>query len=272
MTTNKNIEDITKQLENGVKAVFESERYKEYLDCMSKFYDYSANNCMLIYMQMPTATLIAGYNTWKNKFDRQVRKGEKAIKILAPMPHKIERENDRGEIEEIRWMTFRAVSVFDVSQTEGKELPKGCCQKLTADFNGYNEIIDKLKKVSEVPVLFAEITTGANGYYSHVENNIRIKDGMSEAQTVKTLIHEIAHSILHKKDGEEEKASRNTKEVQAESVAYIVSNYLGLDTAEYSFGYVAGWSDGQDVKELTASMEVIKKTAKQIIDGLAEIN
>lgn len=272
MTTNKNIEEITKQLEEGVKAVFESDRYKKYLDFMSKFYDYSANNCILIYMQMPEATLIAGYQTWKNKFHRQVRKGEKAIKILAPIPHKTERVNKDGEVEEIRWTTFRAVPVFDVSQTEGEELPKSCCQKLIANFSGYTEIVAKLIEFSEVPVAFEDIQGGANGYFSGANNCIKIKSGMSEAQTVKTLIHEIAHSILHKKDGEEEKASRNTKEVQAESVAYIVSNYLGLDTADYSFGYVAGWSAGQEAKELTESVEQIKKTAKQIIDGLAGLN
>lgn len=264
---NKNIDEITKKLEEGVKAVFESDRYREYLDFMGKFYDYSANNCALIYMQMPNATLVAGYNTWLNKLNRQVRKGEKAIKILAPMPHKKEVEDEDGNVEEVKWTTFRAVNVFDISQTDGGEVPN-ILNKLTGGYEDYEVVLKGLKSVAGVPITIETINGAANGFFSPSEAKIVLKAGLSEAQTIKTAVHEVAHSILHKKDGEEEKASRNTKEVQAESVAYIVCNWLGLDTAEYSFGYVAGWSKDKEAKELLACADVIKKTAREIIDGL----
>ena len=260
------LDNITKKLEEGVKAVFESEKWKEYLDFMGKFYDYSANNCLLIMMQKPEASLVTGYKSWE-KMNRHVKKGEKAIKIIAPMMHKTERINREGETEEVKWTTYHAVSVFDISQTEGEAVPEGCCKRLTSDFSGFSSMIDKLIKVAEIPVKFEEIQ-GANGYYCGAEECIKIKNDLSESQTIKTLLHEIAHSIMHKKDGEAEKASRNNKEVQAESVAYIVSNYLGLETSEDSFGYIAGWSAGKDTKELLNGMELIKKTSKQIIDRM----
>lgn len=264
---NKNIDEITKKLEEGVRAVFESDRYKAYLDFMGKFYDYSANNCALIYMQKPDATLVAGYNTWLNKLKRQVRKGEKAIKILAPMPHKKEVADDDGNVEEVKWTTFRAVNVFDISQTDGDEVPN-ILTKLTGGYEDYESVLKGLKSVAGVPITIEPINGAANGFFSPSEAKIVLKEGLSEAQTIKTAVHEVAHSILHKKDGEEEQASRNTKEVQAESVAYIVCNWLGLDTAEYSFGYVAGWSRDKEAKELLECADVIKKTARQIIDGL----
>lgn len=266
----KDIDELMKTLENGVQGVFNSESYKEYLDFMGKFYDYSACNCMLILMQCPEASLVAGYNTWKAQ-NRQVRKGEKAIKIIAPCPHKKEREiidaDGNRTTEDITWTSFRAVNVFDVSQTDGEELPKHPAKKLEGSFEGYSGLIERLKAFSEVPVLFEDIKV-VNGYFSGAEGVIKIKQGMSEQQTIKTLIHEIAHSILHKKGGEESEADRRTREVQAESVAYMVSGAVGLDTAEYSFGYIAGWSGSQEVKELTASMDVIKKTVKRIIEGI----
>lgn len=269
------VEEITKQLEEGVKEVFTSENYLNYLKVMSKFYNYSFNNCLLIGMQFPNATLIAGYQTWKNKFNRQVRKGEKAIRILAPIPHKfkkeIEKEDGSKEEKEINYTTFRAVSVFDVSQTEGEEIPT-IAQELQGSLDDYNKLLEQLKSVSPVEIRFDEIKGGANGYYSHIDNNIVIDTRLSEQQTVKTLIHEIAHSILHNKEtGEEKEADRNTKEVQAESIAYTVCQHLGLDTSDYSFGYVAGWSKGKEVKELQASMEVIRKTSKDIIEQLRTV-
>lgn len=268
----KNIEEITETLETGVKEVFNGAEYKAYLDFMSKFYDYSINNTILIFMQMPNASLVAGYQAWQKKFKRQVRKGEKSIKILAPIPHKFKKEveDEDGNIieKEIKYTSYRAVNVFDISQTEGEEVPN-IAKELTGEVVGYSELFNKLIEFSPVPVEFENIQSGANGYFSHVDNRIAIKEGMAEQQTIKTLIHEISHAILHDKEtGEEAEASRRTKEVQAESVAYVVCSSLGLDTSDYSFGYVAGWSGGKEVKELTASMEVIKKTAGTIIEAL----
>lgn len=268
----KDIKEITEQLEQGVKGIFESGRYEEYLRCMSKFYHYSTNNCVLILMQKPEASLVAGYQSWQKNFGRQVRKGETGIKILAPCPHKVTKEvkdaDGNTEEQEIKWTSFRAVTVFDVSQTDGKEIPE-LLNRLEGTVDGYKGIIDKLFEVSPVPVVFEKINGSANGFYSFTEKKIAIREGISEQQTVKTLIHEIAHSILHdRENGEEKDADRETKEVQAESVAYTVCNTLGLDTSEYSFGYIAGWSKGKEVKELTESMEVIRKTAQTIIEGL----
>ena len=267
---NKDIKVITEQLEQGVKDIFPSEKYIEYLNFMSKFTNYSFNNIILILMQKPDASLVAGYKAWQNKFNRQVKKGEHGITILAPCPHKKEIETEDGETREIIWTSFRAVKVFDVSQTDGEELPAGCVETLTGEVENYTELIKKLESVSPVPVTYENIDGGANGYFSNTEKRIVIQEGMSEAQTVKTLVHEISHAILHdRENGEEKEADRNTREVQAESVAYTVCSMLGLDTSDYSFGYVAGWSTGKEIKELNASMEVIRQTAKDITDRLA---
>lgn len=268
----KNIEEITKKLEEGVQGIYEGDGYKTFLEVMSKFHTYSVNNCILIAMQKPEATQVAGFKSWQKNFKRNVKKGEKAIKILAPIPHKFtkEIENEDGEKvqKEIQYMTFRAIPVFDISQTEGEELPS-ICKMLEGSVEGFQSLIDKLESLSPVPVAYEPISGGANGYYSHATKSIVVDAGLSEQHKVKTLIHEIAHSILHNKDnGEEKDADRSTKEVQAESVAYTVCNWLGLDTSDYSFGYVAGWSAGKELKELTASMEVIRKTAGEIIEGL----
>lgn len=261
------IEDITKQLQQGVKDVFSSDRYKNYLDCMSKFYHYSASNCLLIAMQCPEASLIAGYKAWKTKFNRNVRKGEKAIKIIAPCPHKKTITDDAGNETEITFTTYRAACVFDVSQTEGQELPT-MCNTLTGSVAGCVDLIRKLEAISPVPVRYESIKK-ANGYFNFVDKVIAIKENMPELQTVKTLVHEIVHAVLHNKEtGEEKDAARNTKEVQAESVAYIVCSYLDLDTSEYSFEYVAGWSKDKEMKDLQDSMNVIQRTAKQIIDAI----
>lgn len=273
MKDNK-IEEITKKLEEGVKGIYEGEGYKAFLDVMSKFHTYSVNNCILIAMQKPEATQVAGFKSWQKNFKRSVKKGEKAIKILAPIPHKFtkEIENEDGEKvqKEIQYMTFRAISVFDISQTEGEELPS-ICKTLKGSVEGFQNLVDKLESLSPVPVAYEPISGGANGYYSHATNSIVVDAGLSEQHKVKTLIHEIAHSILHNKDnGEEKDADRSTKEVQAESVAYTVCNWLGLDTSDYSFGYVAGWSAGRELKELTESMEVIRKIAGEIIEGLED--
>lgn len=267
----KDIKEITEKLEKGVKGLFESERYTEYLSFMTKFHNYSASNCLLIWIQNPTASLVAGYKSWQSK-GRQVRKGEKGIQILAPSFHKIMKEivNEAGEKEEkeIEYKTFHTISVFDVSQTDGEELPS-IISELSGEVEGFQKLLEKLQSISPVPVGFEEIASGAKGYFNYVDKRIAIQSGMSEQQTMKTLIHEIAHSILHNKEtGEEKDADRKTKEVQAESVAYCVCDYLGLDTSDYSFGYIAGWSSGKEAKELIESTEVIRKTAVEIIEGL----
>ena len=272
MKKNTDVEAITKQLEQGVKELFESGSYTEYLDFMARFTDYSANNCLLIYLQKPDASLVAGYRAWQSKFKRQVKKGEKGIKILAPCPHKFMKlvvDPEGNEVEtEVKYMTFRAISVFDISQTEGEDVPS-ICRTLDGEVENYSELLEKLKGLSPVPVGFEEIKTGANGYFHFAEKRIALKTGMSEIQTLKTLVHEIAHAKLHdKENGVEKDADGRTKEVQAESVAYTVLSFLGLDASEYSFGYIAGWSAGKECKELAASMEVIRRTAGEIIEGL----
>lgn len=267
----KDINEITEQLEQGVKGVYNSEKYMNYLRFVAKFHNYSINNSLLIWLQKPTASYVAGYQTWAKKLNRQVRKGEKGITILAPCPHKFVKEvvMEDGTVDEqeIKYTTFRPVSVFDISQTDGEEVPS-ICEQLTGQVENFNELFEGLKKVSPAPIEFEDIQTGANGYFNPGTGVIRIKDGMSEMQTIKTTVHEIAHAILHGKDGDEEGAKRSTKEVQAESVAFTVCTMLGLDTSGYSFEYIADWSQGRDAKELTASMEAIRKTANTIYEGL----
>ena len=271
----KKVKEITEQLAEGIKKLFEDEDYAEYLRFMASFHDYSWNNIMLIKLQCPKARLVAGYKAWQKK-GRFVMKGQKGISILAPCPHKYtveEMDRETGELTEVekQWLGFRAVTVFDISQTDGEDIPEGkdFCKVLDGEVEGYAELFKKLEEVSPVRVEFEDITDGSNGYFDPIAKRIAIKEGMSEAQTIKTTIHEIAHSMLHGANGSEKTADRYTKEVQAESVAYTVSSYLGLDTSEYSFGYITGWSKGKDAKELTASMETIRKTAESIIKAVA---
>lgn len=269
---NEKIKEITEQLEQGVKEVYESDKYKDYLNFVSKFYDYSVNNIILIMMQKPDASLVAGYKAWQTKFKRQVRRGEKGITILAPCPHKFKKEveDENGNVteKEVQYTTFRATTVFDISQTDGEDVPH-YVTALTGEVDNYENLLDKLKAVAPVEVGFEEIKTGAHGYFHLEEKRIAINQGMSQQQTIKTLIHEISHAILHDREtGEEKDADKHTREVQAESVAYTVCNMLGLDTSDYSFGYVASWSKGKEVKELNASMEVIRKTAKELIEQI----
>lgn len=263
----KGIEEITKKLEQGVADVFASDEYKAMLSTMAKFHHYSASNCLLIMMQKPEATLVAGYKAWQTKFKRQVKKGEKGITILSPCPHKKIVEDEEGNEKEIRWMTFRACKVFDISQTDGEELPR-ITHELTGDVDEYTIIMDKLISASPVPVGF-EAIDGAYGYFHNGEKRIAIQEGISQTHTIKTTIHEVAHAILHDKEqGAEKDADRMEREVQAESVAYVVCNYLGIDTSDYSFGYVAGWSKDKDSKTLCANLEAIRKTAATIIEAL----
>ena len=279
------MKEITDRLETGIQELFESERYKAYLTTMSKFHSYSFNNTLLIAMQ--GGQLVAGYNKWRDDFHRNVKKGEKAIKILAPAPFKAKKEVQKldaqgrpvmgkdgkpvTEVQEIQVPAFKIVSVFDVSQTEGEPLPSIGVEELTGSVERYGKFFKALEQTSPVPIGFEDIPSGSHGYYHLTEKRIAIQEGMSELQTLKTAIHEIAHSKLHAIDPEApaiEQADRpdsRTREVQAESVAYAVCQHYGLDTSDYSFGYVAGWSSGKDLKELKASLETIRATAHELI-------
>ena len=293
MAENKNaqqVHEITDKLEQGIKELFESERFKEYLRTMSKFYNYSFNNTLLIAMQKPEATYVAGYTSWQRNFDRQVMKGEKGIKILAPAPYKAQEEREKidpvtqkpvigadgkavTETVEVLRPAFKVVSVFDVSQTDGKELPDIIVDELKGTVENYEAFFDALRQESPVPISFEDIPGGAKGFFSPVESRIAIQEGMSEIQTVKTAIHEIAHAKLHavkpdEKAAPENKKDRHTKEVEAESVAYTVCQRYGIETSDYSFGYIAGWSSGKETKELKSSLDTIRKTAAEMIEGI----
>lgn len=285
------LKEITDRLEQGITELFDSERYKEYLRVMSKFHNYSFNNTLLIAMQKPDASLIAGFNAWKNNFGRNVMKGQKGIKILAPSPFKIKKEMEKidpqtqkaiigkdgkpvTEEKEITIPAFKVVSVFDVSQTEGRELPDIAVNMLTGDVEHYKDVFAALEKTSPVPVGFEKIESGAHGYYHLEDKRIALDEGMSELQTLKTLIHEIAHAKLHDIDLNapledlENRLDRRTREVQAESIAYTVCQHYGLDTSDYSFGYVAGWSAGRELAELKSSLETIRSAAAEIINSI----
>ena len=340
------VREITDKLEQGIKELFESERFKEYLRTMSKFYHYSFSNTLLIAMQKPEATYVAGYTSWQRNFDRQVMKGEKGIKILAPAPYKAKEEREKidpstqkpvldadgkpvTETVEVMRPAFKVVSVFDISQTDGKELPDIIVDELSGSVENYAAFFEALKQESPAPIAFEDIPGGAKGYFSPVENRIAIQEGMSEIQTIKTAIHEIAHAKLHSIDRPEPEPSwkivmisdggtkrdflsgfasetdaneaaeregwrfvdenrfewrleveedtsavqemrkdRHTEEVEAESVAYTVCQRYGIETSDYSFGYIAGWSSDKETKELKGSLETIRKTAAEMIDSI----
>ncbi|EML7583350.1 antirestriction protein ArdA [Clostridioides difficile] len=279
------VKEITARLEQGVQAIFDSDRYKEFLTAMSKFHDYSLNNTILIAMQ--GGNLVMGFRQWEKEFDRHVKKGEKGIKIFAPAPYKVKKLVDKIDPEtrkpmldregkvvkeetEITVPAFKVITVFDISQTEGKEFPDLSVKPLLADVEQYEDFFAALEKASPVPITFEQITNGANGYFSLTDKRIAIKEGVSELQAVKTAIHEIAHAKLHDVDlnappEEQNRVDRHTREVEAESVAYTVCQHFGLDTSDYSFGYVAGWSSGKEMTELKASLETIQATAKELI-------
>ena len=293
-TEKKNpIKEITDKLEQGLKELFESERYKSYLTTMSKFHNYSFNNTLLIASQKPDATLVAGFDSWKKNFDRHVKRGEKGIKIIAPMAYKkkveqpvvdpvtkkpVVDENGRAKTEEveIKVPSFQVVTVFDVSSTEGKEIPNLGVSELTAGVEGYKDMIAALERFSRVPIEREDIASGAKGYFDPTNQKIVLQKGMSEAQTVKTLIHEISHSLTDDKENpgidveNPTERTRSTKEVTAESVAYTVCQRFGIDTSDYSFGYIAGWSSGKDMKELKDSMDLIRRTASEVINGVED--
>ena len=289
-TRQEKLRCITDKLEEGVKAVFTSDKFREYLKFLSKFHDYSFGNVLLIAMQKPDASLVAGFNDWSKKHHRHVRKGEKGIKILAPIIVKKKKKSDDGDGDKKTTdrksadqtlkqddddpvlRAFKIVTVFDVSQTEGEPIPSYGVDELTGDVARYDSFMAALTSVSPVPIGFEDIPGSSHGYYHLVEKRIAIQSGMSQLQTIKTAIHETAHATLHAlpKDGKPDKdgPDRRTKEVQAESVAYVVCQHYGLDTSDYSFAYVAGWSSGRDIKELKASLDVIRRTSHDMITSI----
>lgn len=281
--TRERVKALTDKLEAGVREVFESERYTAYLKAMSKFHQYSFGNVLLILMQCPEASMVAGYTTWKKQFGRTVKKGEHGIQIIAPVQRSKLVKQDRidpdtqqpiigpdGVPEQepvfIIYQSFRVAYVFDVSQTEGKELPSYGVDELIGDVPNFDAMFSAIEALSPVPVEYRP-TAAAKGCYNHLERKIYINEGMSQVQTLKTLIHETAHALLHARPEAADK-DRHTKEVEAESIAYVVCQHFGIDTSEYSFPYVTGWSRGKELNELKASLDCISKTAAEMIDGI----
>lgn len=295
-TSKDRMREIVDSIENGIKELFESDKYRQYLSTMSRFHRYSVNNTMLIYMQRPDATHVAGFNKWRNQFGRNVLKGEKGIRIIAPTPYKKKVEEIKTDPEtnapvldadgkaiieekEIRIPMFKVVSVFDVSQTAGKPLPQ-----LAADLSGnvqqYEVFMEALRRASPVPMEIKPVARDTDGFFSIKAQSITIRAGMSEVQTVCAAVHEIAHAKLHDYEHMTELAddgetilvpgekSRNTEEVEAESISYAVCQYYGIETGENSFGYIATWSKGKELKELRASLETINKTASELITDI----
>ncbi len=278
------VTELTERLEEGIKGMMNSEDYRQYLKTMSKFTNYSFNNTMLIALQCPEASYVAGYKSWQSNFDRHVNKGEKGIKILAPSPYKVQKEQDKigtdgkpvlgkdgsplKEKVEVTIPAYKAINVWDVSQTSGKDLPE-IVHQLDGSVEGYRDLIQAIERYSPAPISYEDTGSHTNGFFRPADNTIVVQSGMSEAQTCKTALHETAHAILHNKDADKSIApDHRTKEVQAESVAYTISQYYGIDTNDYSFGYVAGWSSDKDLKELKSSMETIRQTARDMISGI----
>ena len=291
-TQKEKIKEITDKLEQGIKDLFESDKYKEYLSVMSKFHSYSFRNTILILMQKPDASRVAGFAAWQDKFKRNVKKGEKGIKILAPAPYKKDIEesefdkngnpvlnadgSERTTTKTVTVPAFKVTTVFDISQTDGEELPE-IVSPLTGTVEDYERFFKALKQISPVPIELEQIDSGAYGYYHTTEKRIAVKNDLSEMQTIKTTIHEIAHAKLHAlpEKGEndiieDDRPDNRTREVQAESVAYTVCRHFGIDASDYSFGYVAGWSSGKETEELKASLEVIRNAADEMITDISE--
>lgn len=279
------LKEITDKLEQGVAEVFSSDKYKQFLDTMAKFPRYSVNNNILIMMQKPDAQICQSFTGWK-EMGRFVKKGEKGIKIIAPAPYTIQREQNKldasgrpmmdhdgepiMESVEIKINAFKVVSTFDVSQTDGKEIPSLGVDELMGSVDGYGTFFEALKQSCPVPMTFEDIPGGAKGFYSQTEKRIAIQEGMSEVQTLKTAIHEMAHQKLHAIELGNKDLNRNSKEVEAESVAYTVCQHYGIDTSDYSFSYVAGWSEGKEMPELKASLDTIRRAASEMIASIDE--
>ena len=287
-TEKQKVKEITDRLEEGLKELFEGEKYKSYLNTMSKFHNYSANNIQLIEMQCPDATYVAGYKAWQKNFERHVNRGERGIRILAPAPYKIKEEREKidpvtnepvldrdgmpvMEEVEIKIPAFRVVTVFDYSQTDGKELPGLGVSELHGNVENYRDFMETLSRVSPVPIRYEGMEGDRKGYFIDLSHPIAIKEGMEEVQTVKTGVHEVAHAKLHAKEVEQETGfakDRETKEVEAESIAYTVCQHFGIDTSDYSFGYIAGWSSTKELPELKSSLDTIRRTSSELIKGI----
>ena len=283
-TREEKMSAIQKKLEDGVRAIFTSEKYQEYISAMSKFPRYSINNCILIASQLPEASLVCGFRKWQTEFNRTVNKGEHGIMILAPIKGKTEvveevfDENNKAVVDENgnqktekvtrEYQTFRPVYVFDVSQTSGDPLPT-LASELNETVDSFEEMKSVLISISPVPVSFETINGGANGYYSPTAGKIVIDERLPQLQMLKTMVHEIAHATLGH-GSKEDKWDRQTKEVQAESVAYWVTQMIGLDTSDYSFGYISGWSKDKEVSELKESLDVIKQTSDKLSSSIEE--
>ena len=289
------IKKLTDQIEAGIKALFKSgdlEKYQAYLRTMSHFHHYSVNNQMLIFSQCPHATLVAGYQKWQNQFSRHVLRGEKGISILAPTPYKIKVEKEKldpdtklplldadgntiTEEKEVQIPMFRPVKVFDVSQTDGKPLPERVqspVAELTGNVEHYEAFMEALRRVSPVPIEMKPLSNDLDGFFSPSKQSITLRDGMSEVQTVCAAVHEIAHSKLHnyaKQPGSQPKDS-STEEIEAESIAYTVCAYFGIETSANSFGYVATWSTDKDLKAFKDSLDTIRKTSSELISGVEQ--
>lgn len=270
---------LTDQLEQGVSDIFQSGQYAAYLTAMSKFHHYSFGNTMLIFMQCPNATNVAGYHDWRRNFGRQVKRGERGITILAPCPYRRKEEveeaaSDGSPATSVQWvqrMGFRTVTVFDVSQTEGKPLPE-LVKKLTGDVAQYENMVAALRSISPYPISMESFPGGAYGCCNFVERCILVQPDMSQIQTIKTMIHEVSHAKLHAPPEKTEELpqhkQRFVREMEAESVAYVVCQHFGIDTSDYSFGYVAGWSHGKELSQLRESLDLIRNTAAELIDGI----
>lgn len=275
------IKDLTDQLEKGIKEVFTSEKYKQYLSTMRKFHGYSFQNSLLIARQKPDATYIAGYKTWES-MERHVTKGAKGIKILAPSPYKktvyaemidpstgLVKKDHQGnpvkERKEITYASFHVISVFDISQTEGKPLPE-LAKELQGNVSDYIVLMNSIKEIAPVPIRFETWDSKVKGYYDFGKKEVVIRSGMSELHTIKTAVHETAHSILHKDSASQKDPA--TMEVEAESVAYVLCQHLGLDTSDYSFSYLAGWSSNKELPELKLSLQTIQQTSNKLVEDI----
>ncbi len=274
------VKEITDQLEAGISELFDSERFAEYLGTMSRFHHYSFGNILLILLQCPGASRVAGYRDWKKNFGRQVKRGEHGITILAPCPYRRQEEveetaPDGSASASVQWvqrMSFRTVTVFDVSQTEGKPLPE-LAKKLTGDVAQYERMTAAIRGISPYPIRIEPFPGDAYGCCNFAEQCIYVRPDMSQAQTIKTMIHEVSHAKLHappdiSDESAPERRQRFVRELEAESVAYVVCRHFGIDTSGYSFGYVAGWSREKDLSQLKASLELIRNTATELIDGM----
>ena len=275
------VRKLTGQLETGITELFNSERYAAYLSTMAKFHRYSFGNILLILLQCPGASQVAGYGDWKKNFGRQVKRGERGITILAPCPYRRREEVEETApdgstattIQLVQRVGFRTVTVFDVSQTEGKPLSE-LVHKLTGDVADYERMTEAICALSPYPINIEAFPGAAYGCCNFVEQRILVQPDMSQVQTIKTMIHEVSHAKLHApiEDGDGEtppqRKRRFVREMEAESVAYVVCQHFGIDTADYSFGYVAGWSHGKDLSQLKASLELIRNTAAELIDGI----